>query len=89
MAWNLGALNGRKYASCSWCSLEIRTDSRCLLYLAVFPLSSCLSLSLSLPSLLSLFLSGRLSNNANASSETESMEEFECSHTDKKKTVKE
>lgn len=82
MAWNLGAQNGRKYASSSWCSLEIRTDARSLLYLAVY------SLSLSLFPLvsLSLFLSGRPCNNANVSSETRSKEEFEFSRTDRKKT---
>lgn len=74
MAWNLGVLNGRKYASSSWCSLEIRTDARSLPYLAFYTLSL---------SLVSLFLSGGRSNNANVSGETQ--EEFEFSRTDRKK----
>lgn len=79
VAWILGALNSRKYASCSWCALEIRTDAISSPHLAEL---SLLIVFLSLPSLLSLFLSSEHNNNANVSSETESKEEFGCSCTD-------
>lgn len=72
MAWNLGALNSRRYATPNSCSLEIRTDARGLLYLAVCFLFVPLSFSF----LLSLIVSGRLSYKANVSSETESNEEI-------------
>lgn len=75
MVWSLGELNGRKCASCSWCSLEIRTDARSLRYLAAFPL------------IFTRFLSAGRSNNANVSIETKSKEEFSCTDVKKVSSV--
>lgn len=67
MAWNLGALNGRKRFGSSWSSLEIRTDARGLPYLAVYSL-----VSPSRPAA----LRGALGNNVNVSGGTASEEAF-------------